>query len=87
MSTGSLKLGMHKSLSASVAVLKKLQRRACKLILLNEYVSLNESLEQLGILSFDHSVFLTKAKVMYKIYNNLAPSAIYSKEAYLFLAF
>ena len=80
MSTGSLKLGMHKSLSASVAVLKKLQRRACKLILLNEYVSLNESLEQLhelGILSFDHSVFLTKAKVMYKIYNNLAPSYLH----------
>ena len=34
---------------------------------------MNESLEQLDILSFDQNVFLAKAKIMYKIYNNLAP--------------
>ena len=55
----------------------KLQRRACKLILLNDYNSLNESLEQLNILSFDQGVFLNKAKIMYKIYNNLAPSYLH----------
>ena len=33
----------------------------CKLILSNDYVSLNESLEQLNILSFYQSVFLNKA--------------------------
>ena len=57
--------------------INKLQRRACKLILLNDYNSLNESLEQLNILSFDQGVFLNKAKIMYKIYNNLAPSYLH----------
>ena len=57
--------------------INKLQRRACKLILLNDYHSLNESLEQLNILSFDQGVFLNKAKIMYKIYNNLAPSYLH----------
>ena len=36
-----------------------------------------ESLEQLNILSFDQGVFLNKAKIMYKIYNNLAPSYLH----------
>ena len=57
--------------------INKLQRRACKLILLNDYSSLNESLEQLNILSFDQGVFLNKAKIMYKIYNNLATSYLH----------
>ena len=41
------------------------------------YNSLNESLEQLNILSFDQGVFLNKAKIMYKIYNNLVPSYLH----------
>ena len=53
--------------------ISKLQRRACKLILSHEYTGLQESLERLDILSFDQSVFLNKAKIMYKVYNNLAP--------------
>ena len=57
----------------NVNKINKLQRRACKLILSSDYKSLNESLEQLDILSFDQSVFLSKAKIMYKVYNNLAP--------------
>ena len=57
----------------NVNKINKLQRRACKLILSTDYKSLNESLEQLDILSFDQSVFLSKAKIMYKVYNNLAP--------------
>ena len=57
----------------NVNKINKLQRRACKLILSTYYKSLNESLEQLDILSFDQSVFLSKAKIMYKVYNNLAP--------------
>ena len=52
--------------------ISKLQRRACKLILSHEYTGLQESLERLDILSFDQSVFLNKAKIMYKVYNNLA---------------
>ena len=61
----------------NVNKINKLQRRACKLILSNDYTCLNESLEQLNIMSFDQSVFLNKAKIMYKIYNNLAPSYLH----------
>ena len=53
--------------------INKLQRRACKFILLNDYNSLNESWEQLNILSFDQGVFLNKANIIYRIYNTLAP--------------
>ena len=44
---------------------KKLQRLACKLILSQEYNGLEKSLKRLDMLSFDQSVFLNKAKVMY----------------------
>ena len=57
----------------NVSEINKLQRRACKIILSHDYKSLNESLEHLYILSFAQSVFLNKAKLMYKIYNNMAP--------------
>ena len=56
--------------------INKLQM-ACKLILSNDYTCLNESLEILNIMLFDQSVFLNKAKIMYKIYNNLAPSYLH----------
>ena len=58
--------------------INKLQRRACKLILAQEYDGLENSLKRLNILSFDQSVFLNKAKIMYKVFNNLAP--IYLQE-------
>ena len=61
----------------NVNKINKLQRRACKLILLNDYNSLSESLDQLDILSFDQGAFLNKAKIMYKIYNKLAPSYLH----------
>ena len=51
-----------------------MQRRACKLILAQEYNGLEASLKRLDILSFDQSVFLNKAKIMFKVYNNIAPS-------------
>ena len=54
--------------------INKLQRRACKLILSQDYSGLEDSLKRLDILSFDQSVFLNKAKVMYKVHNNIAPS-------------
>ena len=55
-----------------VNLINKLQRRTCKLILLQEYSSLQKSLRELDILSFDIIVFLSKR--MYKVYNNIAPS-------------
>ena len=51
--------------------INKLQRRACKLILGEEYTSLEEARNRLKILSFDESVFLQNAKTMYKIANNI----------------
>ena len=43
----------------------RLQRRACKLILGHEYNSLLEAFERLKILSFDQSIFLSKACIKY----------------------
>ena len=60
--------------NTNINKITKLQRRACKLILGHEYNGLFEAFERLKILSFDQSVFLSKAKIMYKIRNNLAPS-------------
>ena len=59
----------------------KLQRRSCNLILRQEYNGLSEALERLNILSFDQSIFLSKAKLMYEIQNNLAPA--YLNEMFL----
>ena len=60
--------------SSNINKFNTLQRRACKLILAQEYNGLQESLKRLDILSFDQIVFLNKAKIMYKVYNNLAPT-------------
>ena len=51
-----------------------IQRRACKIILGSEYTHLEEARNHLKILSSDESVLLNKAKMMYKIANNIAPS-------------
>ena len=53
--------------------INKLQWRACKRILGKEYTSLEEARNYLKILSFGESVFLIKAKTMYKIANMIAP--------------
>ena len=58
----------------------KLQRLACKLILSQGDNGPEESLKRLDMLSFDQSVYLNKAKIMYKVYNNLAPN--YSQELF-----
>ena len=38
---------------------------------------LNGALEKLDMLSFDQSIFLSKAKIMYKVHNNLVPSYLH----------
>ena len=62
------------STNVNIQKMTKLQRRACKLILGDEYTHLDEARDNLKILSFDEIVFLNKAKVMYKVANNIAPS-------------
>lgn len=59
--------------SGNLQKISKLQRRACKLILSHDYANIQEALERLNMLSFDQIIFLNKAKLMFKIYNNLAP--------------
>ena len=53
--------------------IEKLQRRACKLILGNDYTTLDAGRKQLRMLSFEETIFIHKAKVMYKIASNTAP--------------
>ena len=53
--------------------IEKLQRRACKLILGNNYTTLDAARKKLNISSFKETIFIHKAKVMYKIANNAAP--------------
>ena len=62
------------STNLNIKKMTKLQRRACKLILGSEYRHLDETSNHLNILSFNERVFLNKAKMMYKIANNIAPS-------------
>ena len=54
--------------------ISKLQRRSCKLILGIEYNGLIDAFQRLKILSFDQSICLSKAKMMYKIHTYIAPS-------------
>ena len=53
--------------------IEKMQRRACKLILRKGYTTLDEARNQLDILSFEETIFIHKAKVMFKIATNAAP--------------
>ena len=53
--------------------IEKLQRRDCKFILGNDYTTLDVARKQLRVLSFEETVFIHKAKVMYKIANKTAP--------------
>ena len=61
------------AISSNINKITKLQRRACKLILSQDYTDIQEALKRLNILSFDQDIFLNKAKLMYKVYNNIAP--------------
>lgn len=51
----------------------KLQRRAWKIILGNDYSTFENDGKQLNIFSFEETMFIHKAKLMYKIANNVAP--------------
>ena len=57
----------------NVSKITKLQRRACKVILENQYENLESAMKKLNMLSFDQNVFVNKAKTMYKVANGLVP--------------
>ena len=46
---------------------------ACKLILGNDYSSLEDSRKQLDMLSFEGMIFINKANLMYKAVTNIFP--------------
>ena len=60
----------------NVSRITRLQKRACKTILGNEYTDFEDAKSVLNIKSFEESLFLNKAKIMYKIANNMIPSYI-----------
>ena len=60
----------------NVTKITKLQRRACKVILENQYENLESAIKNLNMLSFDQNVFVNKAKTMYKVSNGLVPQYI-----------
>ena len=53
-----------------------LQKRACKIILGNGYTHFEGAKSVLNVLSFEESLFLNKAKIMYKIAKNIIPPYI-----------
>ena len=61
------------SLNSNLHKIEKLQRRACKLILGTDYISLEDARRQLNILSFEELVFVNKAKVMFKVTQGISP--------------
>ena len=54
--------------------MEKLQRRACKIILGKDYVTLEDALKNLNLLTFEEMLFITKAKLMHKIANSTTPT-------------
>ena len=54
----------------------RLQKHACRVILDYNIESMNEAMATLGIMSIYDRIFLRKAKVMFKVYNGIAPAYI-----------
>ena len=52
---------------------KKILRCACRIILGRDYVTLEDVLKYLSFLTFEETIFINKAKLIYKIANNTAP--------------
>ena len=57
-------------------IINKLQKRAFKTILGNEYTDFEGAKSVLNVQSFEERLFLNKAKIMYRIANNLVPTYV-----------
>ena len=57
-------------------ITKLLQKRACNTILGNGFTDFEGAKSVLNVLSFEESLFLNKAKIMYKIAKNIIPPSI-----------
>ena len=60
----------------NVTKITKLQKRAFKTILGHEYTYFEGAKTVLNVQSFEESLFLNKAKIMYRIANNMIPSYV-----------
>ena len=58
--------------------LLRLQRRACRIILDEQYTTLNEALNQIYSLNIKHRILLQNAKFMYRVSQNAVPSYIHT---------
>ena len=60
----------------NVSKITMLQKRACKIILGNGYTDFESAKAIVNVQSFEQSMFLNKAKIMYKIANNMIPAYV-----------
>ena len=58
--------------------IKRLQRKACRVILNYNVDDIHQSVDDLRIMTFSERVFLRKAKFMFKVSNNITPDYINS---------
>lgn len=57
----------------NITKITRLQKRAFKFILGDEYIDYETAKSSLNVLSIEQNVFLNKAKMMFKVVNNLVP--------------
>ena len=53
-----------------------LMKRACRIILGDQYITFEEAMKRINILSIHSRIFLQKAKLMYRVSRKSAPSYI-----------
>ena len=61
---------------SNIQVLLRLQRRACHIILGEQYTTLSEALVLINFLNIEQRILLQKAKFMYRISQSTVPSYI-----------
>ena len=60
----------------NISRITRLQKRTCRLILQDEYIDFDNAKSTLKMLAFGESVFLNKAKMMFKVVNHLIPEYV-----------
>ena len=61
---------------SNIQVLLRLQRRACRIILGEQYTTLNDALKLINSLNIENRISLQRAKFMYRVSKNTVPSYI-----------
>jgi hypothetical protein len=64
------------TVTRNIKMILKLQKRACRTILGNEYIDFDSALQKLNIQRFDKRLIFNKAVFMYKVAHNLLPDYI-----------